>query len=415
MTSADVVLVGGGLANSLIAWRLKRRRPELRLCVLERGSSLGGRHLWSHFDSDVTPEVGAWLDPLIVHRWPAYTVAFLQVRRRLSIPYASITSERLHQVIAPELGEAVRFGVDVTEVAPNHVVLVGGERIEAPLVIDGRGPAPSPGLTLGWQKFVGLTLRTVEPHGLAEPVVMDATVDQLDGYRFVYVLPFDERTLLIEDTYYSDGPELDRTGLEARALAYAAARGWRVEAVEGREDGVLPIALAGDIDAFWRAAGPTPRSGLRAALFHPTTGYSLPDAARLADRLADLPELTSAAIAAEVEGVSKALWRDRAFFRLLNRMMFGAARPGERYKPIERFYTLPEPLVRRFYAGDLGLADQARLLVGKPPVPIGAAIRCLPERGFALAAREPTTISDVAACYDLRSATGRPGDGHHRP
>ena len=380
--SADVVLVGGGLANSLIALRLRTLRPELKLLALEQGEALGGRHTWSFFGSDVEAAQADWLQPLIVHRWPGYSVRFPRRARRLAIPYASTTSERLHAVVAPLLGEGARFGARVSAVDAGAVTLAGGDQVEAALVIDGRGPAPAPELVLGWQKFVGLTLRTTEPHGVAEPIVMDATVRQLDGYRFFYVLPLGERELLVEDTYYSDGATLDAADLEARVLAYAQAQGWAVEQVLERESGVLPIALAGDIDAFWAHAGPAPRSGLRAALFHPTTGYSLPDAARLADRIARLPELTSAAVRDVIRAESKALWRERAFFRLLNRMMFGAAAPDQRYRVLERFYGLPQPLIERFYRGRPTLGDRARLLAGKPPVPVLAALRCLPERGF---------------------------------
>jgi lycopene beta-cyclase len=383
----DVILVGGGLANSLIAWRLKRLRPELKLLILERGPALGGRHTWSFFDTDVEAEQASWLKPLIVHRWPGYTIAFPHRKRRLENAYASITAQRLHEVIAPELGDSVRYGVDVAELQPDGVRLADGDWIPAPLVIDGRGPTTDAALLLGWQKFVGREVLTVEPHGLTEPIVMDATVEQFDGYRFVYVLPFSDRVLHIEDTYYSDDHILDRVGLRQRVDAYAAAKGWRVERVLEEEEGVLPITLGGDIDAVRAQPGP-PRSGLRAALFHPTTGYSLPDAARLADQIAGLTSLTSEAVRAEVEATSKALWRERRFYRLLNRMLFGAGSPKRRYRVLERFYGLSEPLIRRFYRGRMTFGDRARLLAGKPPVPIGEAIRVMTERGFR-AAKEP--------------------------
>ena len=38
---ADVVLVGGGLANGLIALRLRALRPELRVVIVERDARLG--------------------------------------------------------------------------------------------------------------------------------------------------------------------------------------------------------------------------------------------------------------------------------------------------------------------------------------------------------------------------------------
>ena len=40
----DLILVGGGLASSLIAWRLALDRPQLRVTVVERDGRLGGEH-----------------------------------------------------------------------------------------------------------------------------------------------------------------------------------------------------------------------------------------------------------------------------------------------------------------------------------------------------------------------------------
>ena len=34
---ADLILVGGGLANGLIAWRLAATRPDVRVLLLEKG------------------------------------------------------------------------------------------------------------------------------------------------------------------------------------------------------------------------------------------------------------------------------------------------------------------------------------------------------------------------------------------
>jgi lycopene beta-cyclase len=77
------------------------------------------------------------------------------------------------------------------------------------------------------------------------------------------------------------------------------------------------------------------------------------------------------------------LWRERAFFRLVNRMLFRAGRPGERYKVLERFYGLSEPLIERFYGARLTKFDKLRILTGKPPVPFGAALKCIGEKGHA--------------------------------
>ena len=61
-------------------------------------------------------------------------------------------------------------------------------------------------------------------------------------------------------------------------------------------------------------------------------------------------------------------------------MLFKAAHPVERYRVLQRFYRLPPALIARFYAGRSTLADKVRLLAGKPPVPIGRAVRAIMEK-----------------------------------
>jgi lycopene beta-cyclase len=309
-----VVLAGGGLANSLIAYRLATTRPEVRIRLIEAGGALGGRHTWSYFASDLGPEA-AWISPFVVKSWDQYEVRFPRRRRTLANGYRSVTSERLHEVVAGLLGDSVLLSAPIAEVCAKSVLLADGRRIEGDAVIDGRGPSAMPDLVLGYQKFLGLTLRLTEPHGLTGPIVMDATVDQKDGYRFVYVLPWDDTTVLIEDTRYSDGAHLDASELRQSVIDYARDCGWGVEAVLAEEEGVLPVALEGDIEGHWRRAGEVSRSGLRAVLFHPTTGYSLPDAVAFASEVAGLQALDAVSVAAHARARSIALWNERGIFR----------------------------------------------------------------------------------------------------
>ena len=81
-----------------------------------------------------------------------------------------------------------------------------GERQTASAVVDATGYRPSPALRLGYQKFLGQVLEFERPIDLAHPILMDASVAQEDGFRFVYVLPFTEHSALVEDTYYSESP-----------------------------------------------------------------------------------------------------------------------------------------------------------------------------------------------------------------
>lgn len=374
---ADLILVGGGLANGLLALRLRQQRPELRVLLLEQGETLGGNHTWSFHQHDLTPAQQAWLAPLVEQRWPGYEVIFPDLQRRLGSGYASIFSERFHQHLMAELGGQIRLGVEVSAVEPQRVQLVGGQSLEAGAVIDGRGVRRSAQLALGFQKFLGQELRLQQPHGLRVPIIMDASVAQKDGYRFVYVLPLSVDSLLIEDTYYADGDAVAPEALRANIQRYAEDRGWAIREVLREEQGVLPIVLSGDIAAFWGEARGVPQSGLSAALFHPTTGYSLPDAVRLADHLVALDRWDAGSLFAAIRDYSTLQWRRRGFFRLLNRMLFMAGPADRRWAVMQRFYRLREPLIQRFYAAELTAWDRLHIVSGKPPVPVGEALRAL--------------------------------------
>jgi lycopene beta-cyclase len=371
---ADLVLVGGGLANSLIAYRLAQTRPDIALLLLERENRLGGEHTWSFNTADLTSDQYDWIRPFVQYQWPGYEVRFPAHTRWIASGYQSITSSRLHDVMVEALGEAVQLNSVVDSIAPTQVTLTDGRTIRAGAVVDGRGPVASAHLVIRYQKFVGQVVRLNRSHELRGPILMDATVEQLDGYRFVYVLPFEADLALIEDTRYSDSPTLDRDDYTTAIERYVDAQGWGMRGVDYEEQGVLPVALSGDIESFWDEATPgVARSGLRAALFHPTTGYSLPNAVRLADRLCEILPLTGSALNNVVRRESVRHWGATGFFRILNRMLFLAGEPPQRFRVFQRFYRLPQSLIDRFYAGQLTAIDRARLLVGRPPVPIGSA------------------------------------------
>jgi lycopene beta-cyclase len=378
----DLAIVGGGLAGGLIALALAKRRPEARVLLVEGGERLGGNHVWSFFESDVAPDCRPLLVPLIAHWWDGYEAAFPGHRRTLAARYHSITSEKFETV----LRQILPAGRILTErraigVGTHSVVLSDGTRIDAKGVIDARGPADLSALDCGWQKFVGQELWLEAPHGLTRPVVMDATVEQIDGYRFVYLLPFGPDRLFVEDTTYSDTPAIDRDALVARIHAFAEAKGWRIASVEREEQGALPVILDGDFEAYWRSGGAQiAKAGLRAGLFHPTTGYSLPDAARTASLVAELPDWSAPALHDALLRFARARWQARGFYRLLGRMLFRAAEPAERYRVLEQFYRLDESLIQRFYASHSTLRDKVRIVAGRPPVPIGRAVKAITGR-----------------------------------
>jgi lycopene beta-cyclase len=139
--------------------------------------------------------------------------------------------------------------------------------------------------------------------------------------------------------------------------------------------------MGGDFHAFWRVGGArVAKIGVRGGFFHPTTGYSLPDAVRNAVLLADQRSFDGAALHDLFEREGDSTWRRRDFYRTLNTMMFKAAAPNERYKILERFYRLDPALISRFYAGRTSMLDKMKIMTGKPPVPVGKAVEALRDR-----------------------------------
>lgn len=370
-SQADIAILGGGLAGGLIALALAERQPELDIVLIEQDEALGGNHVWSFFGPDVAKADRWLLERLVVKGWKGYDVAFPAHDRTLPATYYSITSERLDYELRQTLPpRAILTGQRIVEVDAREVRLTDGSRIAAGAVIDARGMRLAGELTGGWQKFVGRVLELEAPHDIERPIVMDATVDQLDGYRFVYCLPFAEREIFVEDTYYSDSSTLDRAAVGQRIERYCAARGWDVVRTVSEEHGVLPVVSGGDFDAFWRATGSgVAKAGTRAGLFHPLTSYSLPNAVRFATALAARRDFSAEGLARFSESHARAEWQRAEFARRLAKMLFEAATPSERYKVLERFYTLDNRLIERFYGARSTLGDKLRLVSGKPPVP----------------------------------------------
>ncbi len=366
----DVVIVGGGLQGCLIVLALAAHRPEARVALVERDARLGGNHTWCFHAGDLGPADAPIVAPAIAHRWDGYVVAFPEHGRTIDSAYAAVTSESIDVAVRAAVATRRTFellaGTTAVEVERDRVELADGRVLHASLVIDARGPEryTAAAGTHAYQKFVGLELELARPHGLTRPMLMDARVEQVDGFRFVYVLPLSPTRVLVEDTYYADGPTLDRVQIADAVRAYAADQGFEIAAVVREEHGVLPLPL--------EAAPAPPRfgdgplvAGYAGGWFHPTTGYSFPIALRIAGFVVGAlgegdPAIAWAAVVAEHR-------KQAAFALQLNRMMFRWFTPTRRHHVLARFYRLPAETIARFYALATTRLDRMRVLFGRPP------------------------------------------------
>lgn len=379
MATVDLALCGGGLQSGLIVAALCGAGCPVSVALAER-ERIGGNHTWCFHAGDLSPAMRRHVEPFVAYRWSSYEVRFPGYRRVLDMPYAMISSERLRTEVLRMV--AARSGSVACEHTPAEVDgsgtvrLADGRTLAARTVIDARG-ADGAAAPCGWQKFHGEEITLRRAHGLARPIVMDATVAQRDGYRFMYVLPLTPTRVLVEDTSFSDGPELDSDERRRCIDEWLRERGWEELRVERTERGVLPMPMAGAREESPPGRSPSASpvvvpGGYRGGWFHPGTGYSLPLAAELA-------ELIAATEADALPGAVAAAIRERRrrarFCHLLNRLLFRWYPPDARRGIFERFYRLPASTIAHYYAMRLRPVDRMRILGGRPPAGLSLPAR----------------------------------------
>lgn len=374
----DLVVVGGGLAGCLFLLALRKYQPKLRVLLVEKSDHLAGNHTWCLHDTDIPVPARSWFEPLLSHSWNHYQVNFPEHSRTMSRPYHCIRSGDLAEKVKSQCGSAIQLRTEVTECVEDDggvlIKLKDGEPLHALSILQARGwPRVNDKKSFGWQKFVGLEVRLKETHSLVNPILKDARVPQIDGYRFFYTLPFSTNELLIEDTYYSNHPGLKVDRIEKEIHQYAEKKGWRIDTVLRREVGALPLAL----EPPNLTLGDWPSIGAESNFLNPVTGYTLPMTLRLIQALVEKTSFTTASMK---RVLTKEFAREKKrmnYYTMLNRMMFLAAKHDQRYKILEHFYRLPESLIDRFYAGQISTLDKALILIGKPPVPVSEALRAI--------------------------------------
>ena len=364
----DYVLLGGGLQNVLIALALLANRPNVRLAVVERGESVGGNHIWCFHAGDLSEQMAALVEPMVVRRWVGYDVAFPALERRMTEPYAAVSSAALGNALGNALRDhpscALLTGKVAVRIGGDEVLLDDGTVLRAQVVVEALGPdrrAPARGD--GFQKFLGLELRLARPVNRDVPLVMDARVEQLDGFRFYYVLPLQPDTVLVEETRFSSSPHIDREAFRQGVLAYAEGLGVEVAEICREELGVLPLPVR-QSPGRRRSENGSYVAGYQGGWFHPVSAYSFPIAAKVAEVVGSTPSH-------QLADAWASLVRDHArrarFAFLLNRLFFTAFAEGDRRNVIQGFYRLPAATIRRFYSLSLTPLDCARILCGRAP------------------------------------------------
>ena len=302
---ADVVIAGAGAAGLHLAWSLSRAGlTGRRVLLIERESktTAGGAFVndrtWCFWERGQNP-----LEHLVFRRWSKLDFKSPRWSGRLALGghvYKMIRGADFHAALRSELaghpqidwwqGEIV--GVADAPGGAGEVRLADGRVARGRWVFNstpiGAGPAYGSNIRL-IQHFLGWVVRTeTDSFDPGAATLMDFRTPQGGDTRFVYVLPFDPRTALVEHTVFSAHP-LDRAEYAAAIVAYLREQlGISAFEIEHEEYGEIPMTDA----AFpaQSAGGGVVNIGTVGGATKPSTGYTFKriqaQSARIAANLA---------------------------------------------------------------------------------------------------------------------------------
>lgn len=370
---ADCIIVGAGCAGLSLAVHLLERGTDLRVLLLEPRTEYVRDRTWCFWNVESHP-----FEACVDHRWDRWRVRSSReehLGRSERYVYHHLPSDTFYDHALARVDAApnvtLQRGVRVTSIDEGEDgVRVGtsaGE-LHAPVVLDSRpprwdGPVP-PGEVRFLQHFRGWVVRTDRPaFDPGECTLMDFDVDQSDGIHFVYTLPFDAHTALVEDTWFSPSPwgwERYERELE-RYLGEHIAGGYQVLHTEG---GVLPMTTEPLVPAVGKRVH---RIGLAGGLAKPSTGYAFLFIQRHCRALAR--ELGGG-------GLPRAAPPRDPWTRMLDRVFLWVLEERPEQAPdlfLQLFRRTPDDVVVRFLCEASTRLDDLRVMASLPPTPFTRA------------------------------------------
>ncbi len=368
---AEVIIAGAGLSGlSLAVALLDAGLPDgARIILVDPRDALSGAdRTWCFFD--LVPHA---FESAITHRWGRWRVrngVHEVVRSAPGIAYCRIPGERFYDVALDRLAAAgprveIMRGVKVEnlEGRGGHVdVHTDAGVLRARLAMDSRPPSlerTDDGKDVHLlQHFRGRVVRSAEPVFEADTAtIMDFDVSQAHGIHFVYVLPFDAHTALVESTFFTG--QLLPDAVYETAIDSWLSRRHPNAAFEtlSRESGVIPMTTK-PFDVW-----PSPRVvriGTAGGHVKPSSGYAFLAVQRFVSAFAPrvISALRTDGVAEPPEARSpRTTALDTIFLSYLRSCPERA--PGTFYRLFER---VPAGVLTRFLSDSGTLADDLTVM-----------------------------------------------------
>lgn len=253
MPDFDYIIAGGGAAGLSLVYHLGRAGMlGGRVLLLDQVRKDQNDRTWCFWEAGAGP-----FEPVVSHSWGHLWFHGDRQSRRLAIDpyrYKLIQGGDFYRFMDARLAEwpavtRLQGRVTAFEERPDGVVVhVDGQAFAGRWAfnsIAALSPPAQPGHTAWLQHFKGWVITAPEPAFDPQAATfMDFRVEQGPHVRFMYVLPFDARTALVEDTYFSPSvlpQEVYDAGLRAYIRDFLGLRDYAVGHVEY---GVIPMTDA---------------------------------------------------------------------------------------------------------------------------------------------------------------------------
>jgi lycopene beta-cyclase len=195
--------------------------------------------------------------------------------------YAILPSDRFYQAgqaaIADTPGIKLKMGVRVTNTTEHNggdlAIHTDNGQYMARHVIDTRPPSQSAITNQSklFQCFFGLVLQSNQPIFDADVAgIMDGLMVRDQSCDFIYTLPFDERTALIEYTRFTTTPVLPRE-LKPLLDAHLSDNNLQSAAIFHQEGAIIPMGFKHDLNP---SGGRVIQAGLIAGNVRASSGYA---------------------------------------------------------------------------------------------------------------------------------------------
>ncbi|MBS0658669.1 MAG: hypothetical protein JSR82_10550 [Verrucomicrobia bacterium] len=381
-----IVILGAGCAGLALARQLEVQGYSGEVVLLEersREAALASTQRWCFWGAEPDP----LLAPAVSAVWPEWQARLGEHAGVLGDPawtYRQIRARDYHRLLETLLtarGWRIEHGWRILgRERLNRGWIVQTERGPwfADEVVEARGPAlAEPAGSAGAaarQTFAGWEIELERPtFGAGVATLMDFQPTSGGRVRFLYLLPYSDRTALVEFTEIAPVTRASSVAeLEAGLERCLAARGWRGRLLE-REKGHLPL---------WEARRGVGRIGAAGGAVRASSGYgflcSWEQAEREARRLCGKP-------ARPIAGHRVLRWLDRVFLRVLEHDP--EALPGAF---VDLFRRVPAASLARFLNGYPTATDLLRVVAAMPLRPfLRAAARPLARDSSARRPTEP--------------------------